>query len=119
MPPPSEEVTGSVDPQLSKIWHSYRLCRYTPELDPLASMNSTYNSMSPNFRSLTRLAVRPLGPFRMRSPGPGTAESRVGHSRRSQTVPDVPIQSLRPEPWPFQPETSWPLRSGVQPSSIR
>src|ERR1035441_3916881 len=102
MPPPSEEVTGSVDPQLSKIWHSHRLHTHTTALDPLASMNSTYNSMSPNFRSPMRLAVRPLGPLRMRSPAPGTAESRVGPSRRSHTMPDVLSQSLRPEPWPCQ-----------------
>src|SRR5260370_11715197 len=120
MPPQSDEVTGSVDPQLSKICTSYSPCRYTPELEPLEIMNSRYSSMSPNFWSVTKLTVRPLGPFRILAPGtgPGTALRRVGPNSRSHRMPVV-VNHWLLRPCPCQPARSFPSSSGVQPSSKR
>src|SRR5947209_10174195 len=94
MPPPSDEVIGSVDPKLSKICTSYRPCRYTPELEPLATMNSTYSSMSPNFSSVTRFTVRPCEPFNIVPLGAARPDSRVGPSSRSHNTYLVVNQSL-------------------------
>src|ERR1700737_2824716 len=84
IPPQSPTVRTPSNPELSKICTSYRPCRYTPEFEPRAFMNSRYSSKLPNLSSVTRLAVWPSWPFTIRSPGAGLAIRFLGPKTRFQ-----------------------------------
>src|SRR5262245_9105790 len=84
--PPQSLPLSFCTPQLSKIWISYSPLNFTPELEPLGTMNSIDSSRSPNDCLVSKLFVRPFGPLTM-APVPFSPASRRGFAGSSPTLP--------------------------------